>query len=99
MRIQIEAIAWLARALGHRGAGRLTFERTLPPDADLAHLLAGLAHEHPEFADYALAADGSLSCPHLCVTLNGEVVAVPRELGRELRDGDVVVILPAFAGG
>ena len=99
MCIRVEAIAWLARALGHQGAGRLVFERTLPPGADLAHLLRSLAQEHPPFADYALAGDGSLSCPHLCITVNGEVVALPLELGRELRDGDLVVILPAFAGG
>ena len=99
MRIRVQAVAWLARALGHPGAGRLTFERTFPPGAHLADLLATLAREHPEFADYALAADSSLSCPHLCVTLNGALVAIPRELGRALRDGDLVVILPAFAGG
>lgn len=99
MRIRIEAIAWIASAFGHHGSGPLTLERTLPPGAHLADLLAGLAQEHPQFADYALACDGSLACPHLCITLNGQMVALPLELGRELRDGDVVVILPAFAGG
>ena len=99
VRIRVEAVAWMARALGPQGSGRLAFERTVEPGTTLGSLLSDLAREHPDFADYALAADGSLACPHLAVTLNGEVVAVPTELGRELRDGDVVVLLPAFAGG
>lgn len=99
VRVSVEAVAWMARALGHRAPGRLTLEKTLAPGATVADLLGDLAREHPDFADYALADDGSLACPHVCVTLNGAVLAIPTDLGRHLRDGDVVVILPAFAGG
>ncbi len=94
----VRVMPWLTRAFGHRGAGWLTLVRAVSPGTTLADLLWGLAREYPGFAEYALGRDGSLPCPYVCLALNGEAVAVRTELGRELRDGDRVLLLLALGG-
>ncbi len=97
--VRVEVVPWLTRAFGHSGAGRLIERRRLPAGTTLADLLGSLVREHPDFAAYALDEAGAPVCPHVCLTLGGAVIAVPGELRRTLRDGDVLVLLPQFAGG
>ena len=66
--------------------------------SNVGELLQALAEAHPETRSQLFGADGELN-RYVNVYLNDEDVRVLQGLETEVGDGDVLVILPAMAGG
>ena len=66
--------------------------------ATLGQLLKDLESRHPGLTRGLVAEDGSLP-RHVNLYVNGEDVRYLGSLETEVRDGDVVSVLPAVAGG
>jgi sulfur-carrier protein len=66
--------------------------------ATVGEVLEGLAGDHPETRGQLFGADGELN-RYVNVYLNDEDVRVLDGLGTGVGEGDVLVILPAMAGG
>ena len=74
-------------------------EREVSVDgANVGELLSGLAEAHPETRSQLFGEDGELN-RYVNVYLNDEDVRVLDGLDTGVGDGDVLVILPAMAGG
>ena len=97
VRVSIEVVPWLTDHFGHRGQGRLRLEERLPRGATVLDLVHRLAQEHPTFAGEAFR-HGQLS-GHVAVLLNNRWLRPTHNLDTTLEPGDVVTLLPAFAGG
>ena len=65
---------------------------------NVGDVLKDLAVNHPATQDQLFSADGELN-RYVNVYLNDEDVRVLDGLDTAVRDGDVLVILPAMAGG
>ena len=65
---------------------------------DVGTVLRALAEVHPQTESQLFGADGDLN-RYVNVYLNDEDVRVLQGLETEVGDGDVLVILPAMAGG
>ncbi len=68
------------------------------PGANVGEVLEALVEAHPETRTQLFGADGELN-RYVNVYLNDEDVRVLDGLDTAVGDGDVVVILPAMAGG
>ena len=66
--------------------------------ASVGEVLRGLAEAHPATQTQLFAGDGELN-RYVNVYLNDEDVRVLEGLGTPVGEGDVLVILPAMAGG
>ena len=64
----------------------------------VGEVLTALAEQHPDTREQLFAADGELN-RYVNVYLNDEDVRVLDGLQTAVADGDIVVILPAMAGG
>ena len=74
-------------------------EREVTVDgANVGELLNALAETHPETRSQLFGDDGELN-RYVNVYLNDEDVRVLDGLGTGVGEGDVLVILPAMAGG
>ena len=74
-------------------------EKELSADGDnVGEILRSVADSHPETQTQLFAADGGLN-RYVNVYLNDEDVRVLDGLGTAVGEGDVLVILPAMAGG
>jgi len=65
---------------------------------DVGAVLSSLASQHPDTRSQLFGADGSLN-RYVNVYLNDEDVRVLDGLDTAVGEGDVLVILPAMAGG
>ena len=68
------------------------------PGANVGEVLQGLVQAHPATATQLFGADGELN-RYVNVYLNDEDVRVLDGLDTVVGEGDVLVILPAMAGG
>jgi MoaD family protein len=68
------------------------------PGANVGEVLQGLVTEHPETQSQLFGADGELN-RYVNVYVNDEDVRVLDGLETTVAEGDVLVILPAMAGG
>jgi molybdopterin synthase sulfur carrier subunit len=66
--------------------------------ANVGEVLRGLASAHPATEQQLFSADGALN-RYVNVYLNDEDVRVLGGLDTAVNEGDVLVILPAMAGG
>jgi molybdopterin converting factor small subunit len=74
-------------------------EREVSADgANVGEVLRSLASAHPETQDQLFGSDGDLN-RYVNVYLNDEDVRVLEGLDTSVGDSDVLVILPAMAGG
>lgn len=74
-------------------------EKEVPADGEtIGAVLRSLADAHPSTQSQLFAADGGLN-RYVNVYLNDEDVRVLDGLDTSVGDSDVVVILPAMAGG
>jgi sulfur-carrier protein len=65
---------------------------------NVGEVLRGLASSHPATESQLFSADGELN-RYVNVYLNDEDVRVLNGLDTAVADGDILVILPAMAGG
>ncbi len=97
--VRLEIVPWLTRNFGGLGLGRLVLEREVSEGQVLGKLLRDLAAQHQEFAKVAF--DAALERPtrYVSLILNDRIVEWAEEWTTEVKDGDTLVLLPAYAGG
>lgn len=94
----MEALSYLADAFSGRRAERLVLRRTVATGTTVEGLLQQLAREFPEFGRLALSGE-TVSLDAIAVVVGDQALELAGGWQRPLRDGDLVVLLPAFSGG
>ena len=93
--IKVNVIGYAARIFG-----RHTYEVPARPRMTLRDLLAELAREAPPDSRRQIYDEGSDGLPgHLTIFVNSREARSLLGLDTELRDGDVITLLPPVAGG
>ena len=64
----------------------------------VAEAISGLNKLYPDMAKRLVTAEGALN-PYVSVYVNGEHLHGPEALGRPLKDGDRLVVMPVIGGG
>jgi len=97
--VVVEIVAWLTDHFDYAGEGRLVFNETVTQGTTVTGLVYILGNRYPAFGKEALEEWGKKLSGNIAVILNGSVVSSPAELDTQLKQGDVVTLLPAFVGG
>jgi MoaD family protein len=100
-KVSLRIYAPLAQQSGvSGGAGSLTLEEEIGEGEHVRSLLDRLADRYGErFREALFHAETGQIRLHLVVLVNGQSLASRQGVETELRDGDEVVLLPAYAGG
>jgi molybdopterin synthase sulfur carrier subunit len=100
-KVSLRIYAPLAQQTGtSSGSGRLTLEEEVGEGEQVSHLLHRLADRYGEgFREALFHAETGQIRQHLNVLVNGQSLAFMQGVETELRDGDELVFLPAYAGG
>lgn len=99
MKVRIEVVPWLSDAFGARAQGRLVIEQELDGEASLHDLVRSLVAGYRGFGRVAFDPETGNFTGHISVVLNDRLLESPREWATPLKDGDTVILLPAFVGG
>lgn len=97
-RVRLEVVGWLGPAFGGTASGRLRLEEPVEVGASVGDFLRLLAQKYPEFRQAMFQEDGKLA-DLVNVVLNESLVSLPGEQEAPLKNGDTVVLVPAYAGG
>ena len=96
--VHLEIVPWLTKSLGIDGAGHAKVDETMPDGASVLDLLQRLAQRYPDFGRIAFIANGCLS-RQVYIVINDRVLDLAGGMEAELKEGDRLLLLPAFSGG
>jgi len=96
--VHLEIVPWLTKSLGIDGAGHAKVDETMPDGASVLDLLQRLAQRFPDFGRIAFIANGRLS-RQVYIVINDRVLDLAGGMEAELKEGDRLLLLPAFSGG
>ncbi len=97
--VKVEVLPWVSVSLGGRPNRRLVLEEEITGGDTAGSLLARLAARHQEFGESAFDIASCRLTGQVTVICNGLQLELAGGLKTELADGDVLLLLPAFAGG
>ncbi|MBI2906903.1 MAG: MoaD/ThiS family protein [Chloroflexi bacterium] len=98
-KVKVEVFPWLSGTFGSRRSDRLVFEEDVASGATMGLLLRKLAADHKEFDEITFDRETRDLSGHISVILNGRLLELAGGLEAELKEGDSVLLLPAFDGG
>ncbi len=98
MKVRVEVVPWLTSAFGVE-QGRFVFEEEVGRKADIRDLIYSLVARHRDFETMAFDPETKKFTGQICVILNERVLESPGEWNTRLKEGDIIVLLPIFAGG
>src|SRR3989304_2367173 len=98
-RVRLEIVPWLTRNFGGQGLGRLMLEREVPEGQALGRLRGGPGGGRQGGGQVTF--DAALERPtrYVSLILNDRIVEWAEEWTTEVKDGDTLTLLPAYAGG
>jgi molybdopterin synthase sulfur carrier subunit len=97
-RVRLEIMPWLSHVLGAQDS-HLVLEEEVEEGETVGELLARIAARHQRFGELVLDAETGRLTGHVSLTFNGRLLELLDGLQTKMRDGDTIVLLPAFAGG
>lgn len=97
--IRLEFMPWIARKLGYDGKKWVVLEEGWEEGLTARELLEKLYERYPTFGRAAYERDKGKLGEEVSIVVNGLFLEVSGGLDRALQPGDVLVFLPAFAGG
>ncbi|MFC2004698.1 MoaD/ThiS family protein [Chloroflexota bacterium] len=98
-RIQLEILPWISDVLDGQGAGRLVLEKTIEEGATIGDVIRKLAREHQAFSDTIFDTKTDKLSSHVMIVLNDRVMEALKGLDTNIKDGDIIKLLPVIAGG
>jgi len=99
MKVQVEIMAGLSERLTPGQQGRFVLEAKVEEGRVLRDLLNKLATEHAGFGQAVFDNQSQSLYNNVQVVINGRLLIPLKNLNLELRDGDRILFLPAYAGG
>ncbi|MFH1485575.1 MAG: MoaD/ThiS family protein [Chloroflexota bacterium] len=97
--VKIEAFPWLSGTFGAPRSDRLILEEEIEEGATTGDLLRNLAATYRKFGELAFDEETQNLSGHITIVLNGRLLELAGGLEARLKDGDSVLLLPAFDGG
>ena len=98
-RVQLKITPSLATILNKHGADWLTFEKEVREGTTIGDLLEDYVASHDDFHKVVLDPDTGKITDQINIVLNDSLIPLPDALKTRLADGDIVILLPVYAGG
>ena len=97
--VQIEVFAWLTRYVGGDGGGRMFFAEEFVAGESLQTVVRRMTRRFPDL-DHVLwdAENGQLGAS-VEIIVNDAFLGISHTLNSEVKDGDMITLLPAWDGG
>ena len=74
-------------------------EKEIGKETTIRDFLTDLAANNSGFRDVVFNPDEGAVSDQIAVVINQKLLDIPREMDIKLNDGDVVILLPVYAGG
>lgn len=97
--VRIEVFAWLTRYVGGDGGGRKFFTEEFAAGESIQTVVQRLTRRFPEL-DYVLwDVDSGQIGASVEIIVNDAFLGISHTLDSEVKDGDMITLLPAWDGG
>ena len=77
----------------------LILEKEIGKETTIRDFLTDLASNNSGFRDVVFNPDEGAISDQIAVVINQKLLDIPREMDIKLNDGDVITLLPVYAGG
>lgn len=98
-RVRLEVLAWATRAFDTNSARPLVLEEEIEEGERVEDFFVRLASRYPGFGPIVFDPIARRLTGQVTIIYNGRLLELVEGLDTELRDGDTLLLVPAFAGG
>lgn len=98
-RVSLEILPWVSDVLDGQETGPLVLEETIEEGATIGDLIRKLASEHQAFGDIIFDAETDRLSGQVMIVLNDRIVEALKGMDTDIKDGDIIRLLPVIAGG
>ena len=99
VRVRLEVLPGLSEAFGGKESGPIIFDKETGDGATVGDVIRQLAAEHQTFGDIILDTKTDKPSGHVAIVLNDRLLEVLEGLDTNVKDGDIIKLLPVIAGG
>ncbi|MBF8267039.1 MAG: hypothetical protein HW388_547 [Dehalococcoidia bacterium] len=98
-KVKLQVISWLSRAFVATEVNRYDVELEVAEEETVGALFDRLAAENKVFADYVFDRSTQNLTGRVSVFFNNRMLELVQGLDTEMKDGDFILIVPAYSGG
>ena len=98
-KVQLKIPPFFAYIMDPSASDWFVLEKEIGKETTIRDFLTDLASNNSEFRDVVFNPDEGTVCDQIDIVINQKLLDVPREMDTKLSDGDVVILLPVYAGG
>ena len=98
-KVKLHVISFLSLAFAAKEVNRIDTELEVKAGETVRALFDRLAAGNPVFAEYVFDRDSQDLTGRVSVFFNDRVLELVQGLDTKMRDGDTILLVPAYAGG
>ena len=98
-RIRLEIQPWISNVIDNQAVGNLILDETIEEGATIGDLMRKLGSENQAFGDVMFVSETDKLSGNVIIVLNDRIVEALKGLETNMKDGDIVKLLPVIAGG
>lgn len=98
-KVRVEVVPWLPSVFGVKQSGRLILEEEVRDGGTVRALVKGLGEKYPEFGKLAFNPETQELTGHVNVVVNDRLLELLDGIDTVVKEGDTVILIPAYAGG
>ena len=97
--VSIEVFAWLTRYVGGMGGGRMFFTEEFATGDDIKTVVRKLTRRFPDLDQILWDSESGQIGASVEIIINDAFLGITHTITSEVRDGDMITLLPAWDGG
>ena len=97
--VSIEVFAWLTRYVGGIGGGRMFFTEEFATGDDIKTVVRKLTRRFPDLDQILWDSENGQIGASVEIIINDAFLGITHTITSEVRDGDMITLLPAWDGG
>jgi molybdopterin converting factor small subunit len=98
-KVQLKIPPFFAYIMDPTASDWFILEREIGKGATIRDFLTDLASNNSGFREVVFNPDEGIVGDQIGIVINQKLLDIPREMDTKLSDGDVVTLLPVYAGG
>ena len=99
MNIRLRILPWFSNLIAGEKSGELRFDFSLSEGSTFQDLLLAISSQRSDIAAILCDQDGGQVKYNAVVVINDRVIELVGGNQTLLRDGDVIMVMPAYSGG
>ena len=98
-KVQLKIPPFFAYIMDPNASDWFVLEKEIGQETTIRDFLTDLSLNNSEFRDLVFNPDDGTVGDQIDIVINQKLLDVTREMDTKLNDGDVVILLPVYAGG